>query len=252
MSNLLSRRTGRRLDRQLAGNMRALRSRCRTLFGRDNRLWGDCLGLTNEPGKGQSTPKVCASLRLCSLYDLTLASQASSSNAQVLDAQVVDMTTLPTLTVDPDHFVFSKDFDTVFEQFYVLFRFVPGCQYPRSVDDKMAWTSPSDKETARTRLLRDVWVTYKTQDGQRTVTGYVPLANVGPCMPLVQSGELALVVKGKHAGKIIYPARFAKEGKRKVGVYCKLKKNGKKKEEELFDFSTVTRVMAKDRGPPSN
>ena len=233
--------------------MRALRSRCRTLFGRDNRLWGDCLGLTNEPGKGQSTPKVCASLRLCSLYDLTLASQASSSNAQVLDAQVVDMTTLPTLTVDPDHFVFSKDFDTVFEQFYVLFRFVPGCQYPRSVDDKMAWTSPSDKETARTRLLRDIWVTYKTQDGgKRTVTEYVPLVSVGPCMPLVQTGELALVVKGKHAGKIIFPARFARDGKQKVGVYCKLKKNGKKKEEELFDFSTVTRVMAKDKGPPSN
>ena len=230
MSNLLSRRTGRRLDGQLAGNMCALRSRCRTLFGRDNRLWGDCLGLTNEPGKGQSTPKVCASLRLCSLYDLTLASQASSSNAQVLDAQVVDMTTLPTLTVDPDHFVFSKDFDTVFEQFYVLFRFVPGCQYPRSVDDKMAWTSPSDKETARTRLLRDIWVTYKTQDGgKRTVTEYVPLVSVGPCMPLVQTGELALVVKGKHAGKIIFPARFARDGKQKVGVYCKLKKNGKKR-----------------------
>ena len=68
-------------------------------------------------------------------------------------------------------------------------------------------------------------------------------------MPLVQTGELALVVKGKHAGKIIFPARFARDGKQKVGVYCKLKKNGKKKEEELFDFSTVTRVMAKDRGP---
>lgn len=99
--------------------------------------------------------------------------------------------------------------------------------------------------------MSDVRLTFKTQDGMRMKDEYVPLLSLEPCIPGVKKGDLALVIKGEDAGKIVFPSHTAREGKIRTGTYCALKENAKKKDARLYSLDSVTRLTTLDSGPPS-
>ena len=122
----------------------------------------------------------------------------------------------------------------------------------------MAWTCPDDDTATRTRLQREIRVAYKTQDAKRICHDFVPLDSMELCAPQTQKNEMALVVHGEHAGKVVYPSRYAKlqlgagAAEKKIGFWCKLQKGGKKKDDVLITNNCITRIITKERGPPSS
>lgn len=148
----------------------------------------------------------------------------------------------------PVDFVFSEWFSQVVLTHHVVFRFKAGCENPRGVDGKIAWTT---KETQARRGTADVRLTYKTQDGMRMKDEYVPLLSLETCVPGLKKDELALVVQGEECGRIVYPSHGAREGKTRTGTYCCVGEKVKKRDAKLYASESITRVTTLDSGLPS-
>lgn len=106
-------------------------------------------------------------------------------------------------------------------------------------------------ETQARRGMTDVRLTYKTQDGMRMKDEYVPLLSLETCIPGLKKGDLALVVRGEEAGRVVYPSQSVREGKVRTGTLCTLEEKAKKKDAKFYSLDSVTRVTTINSGPPS-
>ena len=136
------------------------------------------------------------------------------------------------------------------KEYHIVFRFKTGCETPRSVDGKIAWTTRDTTLTPSGQIR----VTFKTQEGgARIMDEFVPQASLLLCSPGVGKGEQALVFEGVDSGKIVFPSRIVRNEKKfRTGLFCKLTQNGKKKDEILYTTEQLTRVVLMSRGPPAS
>lgn len=236
LTSMSYRWTGRRLDGQMSGNLRLLRARCNALFGPDPRL----------------DPKFMKKVwrRRIPCQNATAGQTPVPQNRTVrplpnLERYIVD-------PANPCTFLMRDDCpEEIFREYHVLFRFRTGCEKPRGVDGKFAWTSPASG--LETRWKTEVRLTYKSQDGRRLITDFVPLSSLEPCAPLLnKADEKGLVVSGDEVGSIVFPMRCAKEGKTKTGFFCRASQSSGKKNERLFVNDQITRIRHKNLGPPSS
>lgn len=211
--NLFYRWTGRRLDGQMSGNLRLLRARCNALFGPDPRL----------------DPKFMKKVwrRRIQCQSATTGQTPVPQNRTVrpipnLERYIVD-------PANPCTFLVRDDCpQEIFREHHVLFRFRAGCEKPRGVDGKFAWTSPASG--VETRWKTEVRLTYKSQDGRRLITEFIPLSSLELCAPLLnKADERGLVVQGEDAGTVVYPVRYAKDGKTKLGFFLPVESIGRQK-----------------------
>lgn len=99
--------------------------------------------------------------------------------------------------------------------------------------------------------MSDVRLTFKTQDGMRMKDEYVPLLSLEPCIPGVKKGDIALVIRGEDAGKIVFPSHTARDGKVRSGTYCTLEEKAKKKDARFYSLDSITRLSTLENGPLS-
>lgn len=155
-----------------------------------------------------------------------------------------------TVSRHPCSFLDEPQFADIMKRFHIVFRFKTGCEYPRSVDGRNAWTTPDSSLSATGRIR----VTYKTQDGgARVLDEFVPQESLILCAPGIGKNELAVVVDGLDSGKVVYPSRIARdERKVRMGLYCKLEQKGKKKDEKLYTLNQITRVASLSQDPSTH
>lgn len=145
-------------------------------------------------------------------------------------------------------FVFSEPFREATLTYLASFKFRTVCITPRNVDGKSAWTT---KELSARRSTQDIRLTYKTHDGGRPPRDeYIPLSSVEPSPPTSHPEDRALVIKGEHFGKVVFPRRFAKnENKQRVGTYCTFAEKDKKKDATLFPLDSLIRLRSSTLPP---
>ena len=81
---------------------------------------------------------------------------------------------------------------------------------------------------------------------------FVPQASLTLCSPGVGKGEMALVVEGVDSGKIVFPSRIVRDEKKlRSGLYCKLERKDKMKDEKLYTNDQITRVVLSSHGSPT-
>lgn len=142
----------------------------------------------------------------------------------------------------PCAFVFSDQFRSLVPNYLISFKFRIGCVAPRNVDEKTAWTTP---QSYARRSSQDIRLSYKTHDGGRPREEYVPLSSIEPSPPTSHPEDRALVIKGEHFGKVVFPKHFAKNAsKRRVGTYCTLAEKDKKKDAIFFPLDTLIRMRS--------
>lgn len=169
------------------------------------------------------------------------------------EREVVESSSFAIDSSHPCSFVFSNDFADIFKRFHVLFRFKLGCETPKGVDCRIAWTSPRNEDSGetRTRHNRDLFVTYTTQDGKRTISDFVPVHSLELCPPGVQKKEVALITNGQDAGAVVFPSRYLKDDRKvKIGFFCKKNESSKKKDEVMYLYQYLTKLNTLEDGPP--
>ena len=227
------RQTGRILDGKPAGYMRTLRALC-----------SKQLGLTRQNRTPRNSSKSYRRRRVPGERERELERDILETGSNF----AID-------SLHPCSFIFSNNFADIFKRFHVLFRFRPGCETPKGVDCRIAWTSPrnDDLEETQTRHNRDLYVTYTTQDGRRTISDFVPVVSLELCPPGIQKKELALITMGDDAGAVVFPSRYAKDDKKeKVGIFCKKHENSKKRDEVMYLYKYITKLSTLEDGPPGN
>ena len=181
--------------------------------------------------------------------DLDLWSLVNDGAITVPDSKLDTSIPLPS-QMHPCSFLANPQCAEAMKQYHIVFRFISGCESPRSVDGKIAWT------TGDTRLSPsgEVRLSYRTQDGgARLMDEFVPQASLILCSPGVGKGEMALVVEGVDSGKIVFPSRIARDEKKiRTGLYCKLEQKDKKKDEKLYTINQITRIVSLSHGPPGS
>lgn len=144
-------------------------------------------------------------------------------------------------------FVFDGMFMEISKTHYVFFRFRRGCREPRNSDGRMAWTTDSVHLRRETCQL---WVTYKPKDSVCVRDEYVPLSSLDLCAPHLKEDE-ALVIAGADKGKIVYPSHSDRKGSgQRVGLFCKARKEDRKKDAIFYAVESLTRVRKMESGPP--
>lgn len=144
-------------------------------------------------------------------------------------------------------FVFSDQFKETMLRYFVIFKFRSGCVTPRNVDGKLAWTRVNSD--AR-RSSQDIQLMYKTHNGGHLRDEYIPLSSIEPLPPTSHPEDLALVIRGEHSGKVVFPRQFAKNAdKQRVGTYCTLTKLERKKNAILFPLDSIIRIRDIKHGP---
>lgn len=166
-------------------------------------------------------------------------------------SQTQQGTRLPPNVVDwanPCSFVFRKEFEDVARDNHVMFKFVLGCQTPRSVDGKTAWTT----KKVETRMSRDVFVSFKTQESLRFREEFVPISSLELCPP--GKTDRAVIVKGEDMGKVVYPSRIVRnDAKARTGMMCRMSENARGKKGEVFYANdSITRIVPHSQGPPAS
>lgn len=144
-------------------------------------------------------------------------------------------------------FVFDGMFMEISKTHFVFFRIRRGCREPRNADGRMAWTTDCVNLRRETCQLR---VTYKPKDGACTRDEYVPLSSLDLCIPHLKEDE-ALVIAGADKGKIVYPSHSDRKGAgERAGLYCKARKEDRKKDAIFYAVDILTRVRRMESGPP--
>lgn len=144
-------------------------------------------------------------------------------------------------------FVLLELFGMVVKTHYIFLRFRTGCKTPRNVDGRVAWTTEvSDVRTATC----EVRVSYRPKDSANVRDEYVPLSSLDLCSPSLKE-DVALVVWGADAGKILIPSHSDRTGALgRSGIYCKRDKGEKKKDAIVYALNCLTRARAMEQGPP--
>lgn len=146
-------------------------------------------------------------------------------------------------------FVFSEQFKSLIPSYYISFKFRTGCVAPRNVDGKTAWTT---LQSFARWSSQDIRLSYKTHDGGRHREEYVPLSSIEPSPPTSHAEDRALVIKGEHFGKVIFPKYFARNAsKQRVGTYCTLAEKDKKKSAIFFPLDSLIRIRSSINFSPS-
>lgn len=134
--------------------------------------------------------------------------------------------------------------------YYVVFRFKAGCETPRSVDGKLAWTTRDLEISHDGKFIR---VKYKTKEGRRIIDAFVPVGSLDVCLPIIGK-ERALVIDDDGKTDMLYPTHLARTTKGSattvVGVYCTENRRGKRSDAKLFNVGSVTRARPVQLGEP--
>lgn len=220
----------------MAGNLRLLRARCNTLFGPDPRL---------DPKFMKKVWKRRIQCQSASTGQTPVTEDRPEKPRLNIERHIADY-------ANPCSFVMRGDYpQEIFREYHVLFRFRAGCEKPRGVDGKFAWTSADFG--LETRWKSEARLTYKSQDGRRLITEFIPLSSLELCAPLLNKpDEGGLIVTGEDAGTIVYPVRCAKDGKTKTGFFCRSSPSAGKKNEKVYANNQITRIRHIKLGPPSN
>lgn len=145
-------------------------------------------------------------------------------------------------------FLLDKSVLSLIHDFHVVFRFKAGCQDPRNVDGKVAWTTKNTEVDSQSKLVR---LAYKTKEGSQMKDEFVPAASLVTCLPNIRDDN-AVVLSGNRKGNIVYPSHSYKDGDGgRLGLYCKIERSCKKRDAELFSKESITRARPIGLGPPS-
>lgn len=211
------RMTLRRMDGSLAGNLKAILSHYNQRMGMSRRT--KRLKKTKESNSQPFVTNPASAKCPCSI------THAHNQSAFVLDEMLMQAA--------KTHFIF--------------FRIRPGCKEPRNADGRMAWTTLSVDMRRETCQIR---VTYRPKDSVHAREEYVPLSSLDLCVPNLKEDE-ALVIDGPDKGKVVYPSHSDKKATGgRAGIYCKHKKEDRKKDAIMYALENVTRVRKMDAGQP--
>lgn len=144
-------------------------------------------------------------------------------------------------------FVLLEFFGMVVKTHYIFLRFRTGCKTPRNVDGRIAWTTEASDIRTATCEIR---VSYRPKDSANVRDEYVPLSSLDLCSPSLKE-DVALVVWGADAGKILIPSHSDRLGALgRSGIYCKRDKGEKKKDAIVYALNCLTRARAMEQGQP--